>query len=329
LRGLDLYTRDRKKRVPRAVLNAAPEAQLAFLKGYNATDGLKANRCTYEFRNFKTNSATLAMGLWYLVERTTGQQINLTVEQKPDGRLFYSLNLLSTVDRRGKELEVRSLLASGAGQRGTYRLTGISRTFIRKIQLGGTACAEHYRKRPSAEVKKIIPLDDYDGWFYDLETSSGEFHCGVGKCHVHNSPRRGHEFVTRKISSTVAKIRAGKAGELRLGNLEAQRDWGHARDYVRAMHLMLQQPEPDDYVVATGETHTVREFCERAFARAGLDYQEFVRIDERFYRPAEVDLLVGDASKARAALGWEPRYTFNQLVDEMVEEDLKAVDSRQ
>jgi GDPmannose 4,6-dehydratase len=153
--------------------------------------------------------------------------------------------------------------------------------------------------------------------------------CVSGVLFNHESPRRGHEFVTRKISSTVAKIRAGKASELRLGNLEARRDWGHARDYVRAMHLMLQQPEPDDYVVATGETHTVREFCERAFAKAGLDYQEFVRIDERFYRPAEVDLLIGDASKARAALGWEPRYTFNQLVDEMVEEDLRGVASRQ
>ncbi|HEV3470918.1 MAG TPA: GDP-mannose 4,6-dehydratase [Pyrinomonadaceae bacterium] len=153
--------------------------------------------------------------------------------------------------------------------------------------------------------------------------------CASGVLFNHESPRRGHEFVTRKISSTVAKIKAGKADELRLGNLEARRDWGHAKDYVRAMRLMLQQAEPDDYVVATGETHTVREFCERAFARAGLDYQDFVRIDERFYRPAEVDLLIGDASKARAALGWEPRYTFDQLVDEMVEEDLKAVASSQ
>ncbi|MDQ3805841.1 MAG: GDP-mannose 4,6-dehydratase [Acidobacteriota bacterium] len=149
--------------------------------------------------------------------------------------------------------------------------------------------------------------------------------CVSGILFNHESARRGHEFVTRKISSTVARIKAGLADELRLGNLEARRDWGHARDYVRAMRLMLQQAEPDDYVVATGETHTVREFCERAFARAGLDYKDFVKIDERFYRPAEVDLLIGDASKARAALGWEPDYSFGQLVDEMVDEDLKAV----
>jgi GDPmannose 4,6-dehydratase len=152
--------------------------------------------------------------------------------------------------------------------------------------------------------------------------------CANGILFNHESPRRGFEFVTRKITSTVAKIKAGQGAELRLGNLEARRDWGHAKDYVAAMHLMLQQGEPDDYVVATGETHTVREFCERAFARVGLDYKDYVRIDERFYRPAEVDLLIGDASKARAALGWEPRYSFAQLVDEMVDEDLRGVEGR-
>ena len=141
----------------------------------------------------------------------------------------------------------------------------------------------------------------------------------------HEGPRRGFEFVTRKITSTVARIKAGLASELRLGNLEAQRDWGHAKDYVRAMHLMLQQPEPDDYVVATGETHTVREFCERAFGEVGLDWQEYVRIDEQFYRPAEVDLLVGDPSKARERLGWEPEYSFEELIREMVREDVRAL----
>ena len=149
--------------------------------------------------------------------------------------------------------------------------------------------------------------------------------CASGLLFNHEGPRRGYEFVTRKITSTAARIKAGLANELRLGNLEAQRDWGHARDYVRAMHLMLQQPEPDDYVVATGETHTVREFCERAFAEVGLDWQEYVKVDEQFYRPAEVDLLIGDASKARERLGWRPEYTFEGLVREMVREDLRAV----
>ncbi|MBA2527504.1 MAG: GDP-mannose 4,6-dehydratase [Pyrinomonadaceae bacterium] len=148
-------------------------------------------------------------------------------------------------------------------------------------------------------------------------------YCVSGILFNHESPRRGYEFVTRKITSTVARIKKGRATELRLGNLEAKRDWGHAADYVRAMHLMLQRPEPDDYVVATGETHTVSEFCEQAFAKAGLDYREYVKIDEQFYRPAEVDLLIGDAAKALRELGWKPRHSFEELVDEMVESDLR------
>jgi GDPmannose 4,6-dehydratase len=149
--------------------------------------------------------------------------------------------------------------------------------------------------------------------------------CASGILFNHESPRRGFEFVTRKITSTVARIKFGTASELRLGNLDARRDWGHAADYVRAMYLMLQQPEADDFVIATGETHTVREFCERAFARAGLDWERYVKVDERFYRPAEVELLIGDSAKAREALGWQPRYDFGALVDEMVDADLRAL----
>ncbi|HEX8128778.1 MAG TPA: GDP-mannose 4,6-dehydratase, partial [Pyrinomonadaceae bacterium] len=148
--------------------------------------------------------------------------------------------------------------------------------------------------------------------------------CASGLLFNHEGPRRGYEFVTRKITSTAARIKLGLAGELRLGNLDAQRDWGHAKDYVRAMYLMLQQEEADDFVVATGETHTVREFCRRAFGEVGLDYEEYVRVDERFLRPAEVDLLVGDARKAREQLGWEPEYTFGEMIREMVEADLEA-----
>lgn len=152
--------------------------------------------------------------------------------------------------------------------------------------------------------------------------------CCSGLLFNHEGPRRGFEFVTRKITSTVARIKLGLASELRIGNLEAKRDWGHAADYVRAMHLMLQQPEPDDYVVASGEAHSVREFCEQAFAEVGLDYREYVKVDEQFYRPAEVDQLVGDASKARRVLGWQPRYSFHELVREMVQSDLEALSFR-
>jgi GDPmannose 4,6-dehydratase len=147
--------------------------------------------------------------------------------------------------------------------------------------------------------------------------------CLSGILFNHEGPRRGFEFVTRKITSNVARIKLGLSNELRLGNLDAQRDWGHAKDYVRAMYLMLQQEQPDDYVVATGETHTVREFCELAFGEVGLDYRDYVRTDERFLRPAEVDLLVGDASKAKRELKWESQYTFTELVREMVQADLK------
>lgn len=141
----------------------------------------------------------------------------------------------------------------------------------------------------------------------------------------HEGPRRGFEFVTRKITSTVARIKAGQATELRLGNLDARRDWGHAKDYVRAMHLMLQHTAPDEFVVASGESHTVRDFCELAFSEVDLDYRDYVRIDERFYRPAEVESLVGDATKARTVLGWQPTCTFPELVREMVQNDLKSV----
>jgi GDPmannose 4,6-dehydratase len=139
----------------------------------------------------------------------------------------------------------------------------------------------------------------------------------------HESPRRGENFVTRKISMGLAAIKKGKARELRLGNLDAKRDWGYARDYVEAMWLMLQQERPDDYVVATGESHSVREFLEEAFSYAGLDWREFVTVDPKYFRPAEVDVLLGDPSKARTALGWTPRVGFRALVRLMVDADLE------
>jgi GDPmannose 4,6-dehydratase len=141
----------------------------------------------------------------------------------------------------------------------------------------------------------------------------------------HESPRRGIEFVTRKISYNVALIKHGLSKELPLGNLDAKRDWGFAGDYVEGMWRMLQQDKPDDYVLATNETHTVREFVEVAFARAGLDYSKYVKLDERFYRPAEVDLLIGNPQKAKSVLKWEPKVSFKQLVEMMVDSDLELV----
>jgi GDPmannose 4,6-dehydratase len=141
----------------------------------------------------------------------------------------------------------------------------------------------------------------------------------------HESPRRGREFVTRKISDGVARIKLGLERDLRMGNLDSQRDWGFAGDYVRAMWMMLQQPQPDDYVIATGTAHSVRDFVERAFARVGLDWQRYVVQDPQFIRPAEVDHLLGDSSKARRVLGWKPSVDFGELVDMMVDADLKRL----
>jgi GDPmannose 4,6-dehydratase len=152
-----------------------------------------------------------------------------------------------------------------------------------------------------------------------------QMHASSGILFNHESPRRGFEFVTRKITSGAARILAGKSATLPLGNLEAKRDWGHAREYVEAMWLMLQQPEPDDYVISTGETHSVREFVDLAFSHAGLDYRQYVVSDPDLFRPAEVNLLLGDCSKARATLGWKNQIQFEDLVREMVEEDCRAL----
>jgi GDPmannose 4,6-dehydratase len=141
----------------------------------------------------------------------------------------------------------------------------------------------------------------------------------------HESPRRGIEFVTRKITDGVARIYHGLSSELRLGNLDAKRDWGFAGDYVEAMWMMLQHDAPDDYVVATGETHTVREFCEIAFEAAGLDWEKYVKVDPKFMRPAEVNLLLGDSTKAHKALGWKPKVSFKELVNMMVESDIDLI----
>src|SRR5262249_10491037 len=146
--------------------------------------------------------------------------------------------------------------------------------------------------------------------------------CCSGILFNHESERRGREFVSRKVTDGVARIKLGLAKELRLGNLEAQRDWGFAGDYVRAMFLMLQQDKPDDYVVATGQTHTVPKLVELAFSVVGLDWQKYVVIDPSLVRPAEVDLLIGDPSKAKAKLGWKPEVSFEQLVERMVRADL-------
>jgi GDPmannose 4,6-dehydratase len=180
-----------------------------------------------------------------------------------------------------------------------------------------------FRPRSPYGVAKV-----YAHWITVNYRESYGMHASCGILFNHESPRRGETFVTRKITRAAARIASGIPETLYLGNLDARRDWGHAADYVEAMWLMLQEDEPDDYVIATGETHSVREFCERAFAHVGLDYRDHVKIDLRYYRPAEVDLLQGDASKARRQLGWVPRVTFEGLVAGMMDAELQAIRGR-
>lgn len=185
----------------------------------------------------------------------------------------------------------------------------------------------HVRETPQNELTPFHPRSAYGiskMTGFELTRNYREaygLHATSGILYNHESPRRGFEFVTRKITSHVAKIELGLEKELHLGNLEAKRDWGHARDYVQAMWLMLQQERPDDYVIATGKTHSVREFAQAAFARANLDYRDYVVTNPQFFRPAEVHLLQGDASKAAKLLGWSPRSSLQDLIKEMVDAD--------
>lgn len=208
------------------------------------------------------------------------------------------------------------------------------RLINKKIKFYQASSSEMFgkiRESPQNENTPFYPRSPYGiskvtgHWLTVNYRESYNMFAVSGICFNHESPRRGLEFVSRKISYNVAKIKLGYASELRMGNLDAKRDWGFAGDYVKAMWLMLQQDKPEDYVVATGETHTVKEFVELAFKRVGLDYKKYVKIDKKFLRPAEVDVLVGDASKIRKKLKWEPEVSFKELVNMMVDADLKLL----
>ena len=236
--------------------------------------------------SFTTNSPVLAQGLCWLYA-LAGQPASVYTEPRGD-RCYYRVNLSSAV-RVGAQ-------------------------------------GQHLRRDP-AEVRIISDAICADDEFvFDLETESGVFAAGVGRVVVHNSPRRGLEFVTRKITWHAAAIKHGLKSELRLGNLDAKRDWGYAKDYVEAMWLMLQQDKAEDYVIATNQTNTVEECVKIAFDQAGLgDYEPYVVIDPAFVRPAEVDLLIGSYDKAERDLGWKPKTTFEELIRLMVDADLKLL----
>lgn len=216
---------------------------------------------------------------------------------------------------------------------GVARLLEAIRAYAPQARFYQASSSEMFGKvveTPQTETTPFYPRSPYGvakvfGHYITVNyrESYSMFACS-GILFNHESPRRGLEFVTRKITDGVARIKLGLAKELRLGNLQAKRDWGFAGDYVRAMWLMLQQPLPDDYVIGTGETHTVEEFVAIAFQHVGLDWRKYVAVDPQFYRPAEVDLLLGDASKARRVLGWQPEVSFQKLVEMMVEADVAA-----
>jgi len=215
---------------------------------------------------------------------------------------------------------------------GVTRLLEAVRRVKPEARFYQAATSEMYGKVhevPQTETTPFHPRSPYGvakvyGFFITQNyRESYGMHASNGILFNHESPRRGLEFVTRKITDCVAKIKCGQASELRLGSLEAKRDWGFAGDYVEGMWRMLQADEPDDFVLATGETHTVREFCEIAFSHVGLDWKEHVVVDPRFMRPAEVELLLGDPAKAKAKLGWEPKVSFRGLVEMMVDADME------
>jgi GDPmannose 4,6-dehydratase len=200
----------------------------------------------------------------------------------------------------------------------------------RVYQAGSSEMFGLVQENPQTEKTPFHPRSPYGvskvygHWLAVNYRESYGMHVSNGILFNHESPRRGENFVTRKITMGVAAIKQGREKQLKLGNLDAKRDWGYAKDYVEAMWRILQQETPGDYVIATGETHSVREFCEEAFGAAGLDWKEFVKVDPKYFRPAEVDMLLGDASKARRELGWSPKVTFKELAKLMVEADLES-----
>jgi GDPmannose 4,6-dehydratase len=216
---------------------------------------------------------------------------------------------------------------------GTLRLLEAARAHCPKVRYYQASSSELYGKVaevPQSETTPFYPRSPYGvaklfAFWYTVNAREQGMHASNGILFNHESPRRGETFVTHKITKAAARIKWGLQSELLLGNLDAKRDWGHAKDYVEAMWLMLQQETPDDYVIATGETHTIRELLDVSFDHLGLDWHKYVGIDEKYFRPTEVDILQGDSSKARRVLNWKPRIQFKDLIEDMVDADIYTI----
>jgi len=303
-------------------------AELLLSKGYRVVGvARRSSTVTHERINHLLDDMTVVQGDLH----DQGSLLSFLEEYKPTE--VYNLAAQSFVPTSWNQ----PALTGDITAIGVTRMLEAIRFINPKIRFYQASSSEMYGKVlevPQNESTPFYPRSPYGvakvygHWITVNYRESFNLFAVSGILFNHESPRRGLEFVTRKIADGVARIKLGLAKELRLGNLEAQRDWGFAGDYVEAMWRMLQQDNPDNYVVGMGETHSVREFCEVAFGHVGLDYKEYVVQDERFYRPAEVDLLIADPSKARAALGWEPSVTFRQLVTMMVDADLARLNGK-
>lgn len=258
----------------------------------------------------------------------SGSLINALEESCPDE--IYNLAAQSFVGTSWNQAELTGEV-TGLGVTRILEAMRIVKPDARFYQASSSEMFGMVQAVPQNESTPFYPRSPYGvaklygHWITVNYRESYGVHASSGILFNHESERRGLEFVTRKITDGVARIKLGLADELRLGNLDARRDWGHAEDYVKAMWLMLQMDKPDDYVIATGETHTVREFVELAFDRVGLDSNDYVIQDPKFMRPAEVDLLIGDSSKARRTLNWEPTIGFQDLVNRMVDADIERL----
>jgi GDPmannose 4,6-dehydratase len=267
--------------------------------------------------------------------RDLSSLIAIVEQVQPDE--VYNLGAISFVQLSFKQAELTAEI-TGLGvlrMLEAVRIVGGANNPIRFYQASSSEMFGKVRETPQTESTPFHPRSPYGaakvfGHYTTVNYREAYgIHASSGILFNHEGPKRGLEFVTRKITNSVARIKLGLQENLSLGNLDSSRDWGYAGDYVEAMWMMLQQDEPDDYVIATGETHTIRDFLDVAFRLAGIDdWSGYVRQDPRFYRPAEVDLLIGDASKARARLGWKPRVSFEELVQMMYENDLKEESER-
>jgi len=297
-------------------------AELLLKKGYRVIGvARRSSTVTSERIKHILNDITVVQGDL----QDQGSLLSLLEEHKPTE--VYNLAAQSFVPTSWNQ----PALTGDVTAIGVTRLLEAIRFVNPKIRFYQASSSEMFGKVMEVPQKETTPFYPrspygvaklYGHWITINYRESFDMFATSGILFNHESPRRGLEFVTRKITDAVARIKLGQAKELRLGNLEAQRDWGFAGDYVKAMWLMLQQDHPDNYIIGTGETHAVREFCELAFSHVNLDYRKFVIQDEKFYRPAEVDLLISDPSKARKVLKWEPAVSFKELVTMMVDSDL-------